>query len=142
MRTLKFRIWDKESRNMYYPELIFDNNRMAMDINGYKFFKDAQSQEMRQYCEDAFIYMQWTGLLDNNGKEIYERDIIGYDGERCRLCNNLLHNNHELHIVEWDDINCCFEAVNYKNRLSPSFWEDVVIVGNIYENIELIRRVK
>jgi uncharacterized phage protein (TIGR01671 family) len=61
MREIKFRYWDKESMTM--PRKI--SNPVTVPD-----------------CEDG-ILMMWTGLLDKNGKEIYEGDIVlcGDNGE-------------------------------------------------------------
>jgi hypothetical protein len=72
--------------------------------------------------------LQFTGLKDKNGKDIYEGDII------CIVFNE----SKTYHVIRFDK--CCFEAfpmMSYANTLRR-FNDECVIVGNEYENPELI----
>jgi hypothetical protein len=74
--------------------------------------------------KDQFIPLQFTGLLDKNGKEIYEGDIIrAFDsmGEAIK------------HEIKWRQDLCAFTA--HQKWIDESKFE---VIGNIYENPELI----
>ena len=122
MRPLKFRVWDRT--NKYFKYVIFGNG--GWDFGDSKFIqRDTE-------------WMQFTGLLDKQGKEIYEGDIVkitcvcghqenlpvewrdGYNGYYARAKCQL----------DWDD-----EQLALKR---PSCCE---VVGNIYENPELLSKV-
>jgi hypothetical protein len=80
MREIKFRAWYKPTKVMGEPETI---------------------QEMTSYTpsldlDDRFILMQYTGLKDKNGKEIYEGDILAYRSDY----EYGLPREHR-HIVQW-----------------------------------------
>ena len=64
MKETKFRVWDKKFKKMRYNPLIPDTS----------FLNDA-------FLDDRFIFMQFTGIKDKNGEEIYEKDICLVDGE-------------------------------------------------------------
>ena len=78
--------------------------------------------------------MQFTGLLDKNGKEIYEGDIVKDSEEK-------------LLTIEWDAHHVAFVASDrwmewlrgYGNSGNPYEARQCEIIGNIYENPELIK---
>lgn len=116
-REIKFRAWHKEAREMLYGDNILIFRWLE---------REHQPIEL----------MQFTGLKDKNGKEIYEGDILD---NKFQIQWNQLHCGwalfnkkgfcHELLADEYDDIG---------NQLTP--WQiNGEIIGNIYENPELIK---
>ena len=115
-RVIKFRAWSPKDKLMcWFPERKMDDGTIF------------------NYCEphESFILMQYTGLKDKNGKEIYEGDIV--QGEKDFVKGVVQFNesgywmvmgHHELsNFFEWDSIN--FE-----------------VIGNIHENPELMETKK
>lgn len=80
--------------------------------------------------------MQYTGFKDKHGKEIYEGDI---------LKNNFVYFGplvSKLHVVYWVDSNAAFATkqplLNKEDTVSPKHWKYLEVVGNIFENPELL----
>jgi len=67
MREIKFRAWDKKGKRIRY---ILDG--LHCDFNF------CNPQEFWNWSKEEYILMQYTGLKDKNGVEIYEGDIVQY----------------------------------------------------------------
>ena len=105
-REIKFRVWD----NVDYMSSPFT-------------LSDLQSKQI-QFTSDCEV-MQFTGLKDRNGKEIYEGDILAFE-----LTRNFNPVYEMPFVMEWDNDNAAW--VNF----SPK--EKIVVIGNINENPELL----
>ena len=122
MREIKFRVWDKERKQMMFPE--------AMKIFSI-FTQDWKHQDMILEQYDSIVWLQFTGLQDKNSKEIYEGDIlINTSGRKCS--------------VVWFapagcwDANALNDAGNPRGSDPPSWTRETEVIGNIYENPELV----
>jgi len=140
MRQIKFRAWVEEIKYMNYT---FD----AIAWSGLKWSKEYPMLCDFSYDEDEFqnaILMQYTGLKDKNGKEIYEGDILSF----IEVDEDSAFGREEklLGKIEW--INDCaqFRCV-YPSGLRRELYTivgadyiyDVQVIGNIYENPELLQ---
>ena len=129
MREFKFRAWDNH------------NKRMLQDVGYHPFiteqYTDYKPTENGAYLIspkfDNYVLMQYTGLKDKNGKEIYEGDILKVKGAY-----------QERFIVEYSAPTYCLFDGDDGVLSSDSFgwdnWELSEVIGNIYENKELLDR--
>ena len=79
--------------------------------------------------------MQYTGYKDKTGREIYEGDIL-----KCRLHNG----KYENYAIKWVHSLCGFDALNKdeSNFIDCCIWNEFEVIGNIYENLELLEKEK
>ncbi len=122
MREIKFRAWDKKYKAMASFELMQTNARFAIDAP----LPSGQFVVLPRH--ENIVLMQFTGLKDKNGKEIYEGDILLDDTE-----------GETYDCVEWNSFNGGFDTKYwYSPRELVENAESHEIIGNIYENPELL----
>ena len=126
-REIKFRVWDIGSQKMRLVKEISFRLDYVEDIDGAVSGITVQTDDGDEACLN-FILMQYTGLKDKNGKEIYEGDVLqsdvqGYEGD---YSNGIIVISN---IISTGNISYKIEIQEYGMR----------VVGNIYENPELIK---
>lgn len=149
-REIKFRAWDTHRKQMVsnsyehatgYADTKF---HISLTIEGKIFEKSVYDNVLpEQVDKKRFILMQFTGLLDKNGKEIYDGDILNYP-------DKIVSSNdpkHRFRLVKWVeeegkftnayiDGNTKTSGLTFCTGNSIKHFE---IIGNIYENPELIK---
>jgi len=126
----KFRVWDKLAERMIYPHN--DNQQhFIIDLNGR--FHNLQNGS----GGDDYVIQQYTGLTDNNDDPIYEGDILKnhYDVGNNIIGQVLYESDHGGYIFQWKRKG---RGQDYKNLNCDVAFESV-IVGNIFENSELLK---
>ncbi len=114
-RIIKFRVWDKD-------------NGISESFGLF----ERPAQAFRKDIE----LMQFTGLLDKNGKEIYEGDILKWNSFIPDSVEGRNEKRFRNRVVNWgrgewildDDTNWCL-----------GIYSNIEILGNIYENKELLK---
>ena len=130
MREIKFRAWVKEKKEIFEVILI---NYVSKKVT-YIVERTGHLLNIRHDKFNDIELMQYTGLKDKNNKEIYEGDIVK------------LRANHGIGVVKYYDEWGAFVVEYIKHRqlavLGMNYYkEDIEILGNIYENSELIKEV-
>tara|TARA_R100001244_G_C5091640_1_gene116529 strand:+ start:95 stop:565 length:471 start_codon:yes stop_codon:yes gene_type:complete len=151
-REIKFRAWVTCNKGDWhgcdnYDEFDWDN-RMR-DVNSMYFpldcfsGKDISLEEIECEGEDNYAngwtafkeceLMQYTGLKDKNGKEIYEGDVI--KRHKCDMINEFTG------LVKFEHVRFTAECINGGVHDALDFLPKLIeVIGNAYENPELLEK--
>ena len=119
----KYRAWDRLRKEMNYKVMV--GNCDTDDENWTCPIIWIEEEKDWLHFDDYECIMQSTGLKDKNGKEIFEGDVV--------KCNGLLGTIESFKAM-WI---CSF--MKYNNYQKVGFFaQEIEVVGNIYENSELL----
>lgn len=124
-REIKFRAWDKEKKQMIYD---FDQD---IAKKGYPVKLGGSINNMVYNVGLAYgTLMQYTGLKDKEGKEIYEGDILEYSSDG-------FHKSIGDVIINDGSVRC---RALYFHQLSYTVMPLFLKIGNIHDNPELLNK--
>lgn len=128
----RFRAWDRDQNDM------IDVHEWAIESNGMKiggYYNDlAYNFDLREI--PRFVLMQCTGLKDKNGKPIYEGDILQHPIPWHTTSWGA--NRFKPHIVIWKQLESIEPSENMIGFDLPEDWQLTEVIGNVYENPELL----
>jgi len=162
MREIKFRAWLKDWKRMVYTSPpasggdsgyggdhikyidFWDNSLFSHHSNYWFNHPDQENLEDK----DACILMQYTGLKDKNGVEIFDGDVVRIEKFRNAEKHEGLHHWTEVNIVRYippEFLMICLKtsdstktAMHESFKNVNSYRDTIEIIGNIYENPELL----
>lgn len=128
MRSIKFRAWD--GARMRYLE----NGDFIIEYSGISIFGKLEGRKSVDW-----ELMQYTGLKDKNGKEIYKGDIVAIGKGKSLI--GVIEYDAPSFIIIWKNGNKRAEIINGDRE--PIFKNSHIslqIIGNIYKNPELLEK--
>lgn len=122
MREIKFRAWDILKKEMCWVD---EWNPVNMIVRALR--PNAKPHRISGDSNHS-VLMQYTGLKDKNGKEIYEEDVVKY-----QVANSDIHS---LGKVYFNESNATFKVDYY--TFDKVYKTNLEIIGNVFENPELL----
>ena len=138
MREIKFRAWDKVSKQMLKIGLMDLEDMTVYSAKSGDFIcsyrrKTKYSKNENFKDVERLVFMQYTGIKDKNGKEIYEGDIFTHNNQKFEV----IYDGTRFIGVDNDRSGkgyCCYVDSCYKDGSSS-----IEVIGNIYENTESLK---
>ena len=128
MREIKFRAWHKDLDKMYFDVEVSSTDWL---------------DKTRHFGGDKSTLMQFTGLKDKNGKEIYEGDILISHFGRSIGRGQVWEKMISLCVFDEDEAKFIFETKIRKRidakEINNEYLGDSPIIGNKFENPELLK---
>lgn len=127
MREIKFKVWDKENKKMYYLD---DSDGLKLYHYGHFKWRMLLNNGLPEINDENGILMQYTGLKDKNGKKIYEKDFLMINNGDIR----------EKYTVSWIESELRWGLTKDKlyGALKLHSFGKLEVVGNEYENPKLL----
>lgn len=148
MREIKFRFYSKKHKQMYRAESLFcraGDGIFDGALTDFKRYDSTMSEnEEVAFNKDEDSLMQYTGLKDRNGKDIYEADILHVSWYNFGKKNLGIHKGFN-EVVKWEisedegqyeDHSDGFSGFKNYSKKDYIFVE---VIGNIFENPELLK---
>ena len=133
MRTIRFRAWDEQNKIMHNDFQFIksgdEGNDWIVFTSDKQTLQDSTHHFENPYFGQQLKIMEYTGLKDKNGKEIYEGDVTK-------------HHSHNT-ISKWIYSSRYLQFMSLESDGTHRYYFDIdkdklEVIGNIYQNPELM----
>lgn len=118
MREIKFRAWDERNKEMVYDLTLQTSNGEPIKVCSFP----------------NHTFLQYTGLKDKNGKEVYEGDIVIYRGYE-------VENGKQIRPIRTREIKNFIKDTYSLLCITENTGNLVEVIGNIHDNPEMLKEV-
>jgi hypothetical protein len=131
MREIRFRAWHTKNKKMFSAEEMAADQLTLLPTGEFINVSSADTRLSNIIPQSAMIPMQYTGIKDSTGKDIYEGDILRHPS------------SNECFAITWAPMRCGFRA-DYGNKGHSDIEMQIgirgcaFVIGNIHENPELL----
>ncbi|MHB0944602.1 YopX family protein [Paenibacillus sp. ALE1] len=132
MRDIKFRVWDKDFKNMHVCGEDVHDSIIFTDNNQTSYYNLQNGDGSGEY--GAYVLMQYTGITDKSGEEIYEDDICTAQEMIFPLSGT------RTGVVKFIEGSYVLEDLDGKDGVYLfSESAEITVIGNIHDNPELLQ---
>lgn len=148
-RIMKVRLYNKESNRMIYPSKIeansFENYYMDLKNGEIKYYQACYDGG---FFDEDVIVMEFTGVYDKNGKEIYTSDIVKITEKENISKHKVIPMKPIIAAIQWSEEYLTYILITLSVKdafesLADYLEEyDIEVIGNIYNNKDLLEEEK
>ena len=127
----KFKAWDK------YHEMMV--SIISFDFENKIAYVEQENGDRYDIHFDNLIFLQSTGLKDKNGVEIFEGNIVNYDDGEFSYIGSVKKDCYQFYINGIEPVDS-YDFIDVSNTFDGT--TSLTIIGNIYENPELLEAIE
>jgi hypothetical protein len=136
-RVIKFRAWNGKSM-VTDEKLVFWNGNTYLNESGTLNDPGQPHKPARLKGYTVLAVMQFTGVTDKNGKEIYEGDVLHCEDEM--YASDKVFSSSDIFPVIFDGGAFRYDGITLADMVTGGHPRTCEVIGNVYENPDLLQK--